>query len=195
MDIDQWIESLSQAHPPSESPLVIARPNATQKHRSSPRRSSLLEPFIEKKHHIDERRPVTPIGLSDPETSNATSTSAASFSSSTSSSSSSDRKYQRRPRHHTKADKYTSKSQPKPQTRKKEKRRKQERKLKRTKRHKHNSEAITGVVQSFHAKNVPNHRLTLGPSAKVGLYTKGRSSGPTRGKGCKVQLLLIGISY
>ncbi|KAI5273327.1 hypothetical protein E4T47_03438 [Aureobasidium subglaciale] len=190
MDIDQWVESLNQAHPPSEFPVLIARPNATQKHRRGSRRSSLLEPFIERKHRVNERRPVASIGLSDPETSYATSTSASSSSSSSSStpsSLSSDRKYQRRPRHRTKADKYISKPRSKPrsqqQEKKKKEKRKQKRKSKHTERHKHRSAAVTGVVQNSHAKNVLNHRLTLGASSKVGLYTKGRSSGPTRGKG------------
>lgn len=208
MDINQWIDGLEQAKPPNESPLSRDQPHATRKRRRGSKTSSLLEPFANRESRgIKNEQPVVSLSSSSSEISDATSQSTSSLSSSPSSSSS-DKKYQRRPRHHTKADKYhlksKTKSQPK-KTRKKEK----EKKPKHASRKKHKREATTGLVQTFKAKNVPKDRLTvlsrlyllfmtiaeictqLDPVTKLGLYTKGRSSVPTRGKGRKVQALLL----
>lgn len=40
-----------------------------------------------------------------------------------------------------------------------------------------------GLVQSFHARNVPRDRLTLKPREKLGIFNKGRASSPVRGRG------------
>ncbi|KAF2468098.1 uncharacterized protein BDR25DRAFT_344409 [Lindgomyces ingoldianus] len=40
-----------------------------------------------------------------------------------------------------------------------------------------------GLVQSFHAKNVPRDRLTLKPREKLGIFNKGRASSPVKGRG------------
>jgi hypothetical protein len=158
--INQWIEGLAHANPPSESPLPDDQPHVTRKRGRGSKRSSLLEPFANHESRgLKEKQPVISVGSSNPETSDATSTSTSSLSSSQSSSSSG-KKYHRRPRHHTKADKYhlksKSKSQPK-KTRKKD----EGKKPKLARRKKHKSKVITGLVQTFKAKNVPQNRLTV----------------------------------
>ncbi|KAF2001205.1 hypothetical protein P154DRAFT_619550 [Amniculicola lignicola CBS 123094] len=40
-----------------------------------------------------------------------------------------------------------------------------------------------GLVQSFHAKNVPKDRLTLKPREKLGIFSKGKASSPVKGRG------------
>jgi len=208
MDINQWIEDLEYAKPPSELPLPDDQPHATRKRRRGSRTSSLLEPFANHESQgLKDEQPAILVGSSEPATSDVTSTSTSSRSSSPSFSSS-DKKYKRRSRHHTKADKYDLKSKSKSQAKQAGKKEK-ERKPKHARRKKHKSEAITGLVQSFKAKNVPQSRLTvlsrlcllfmtvadtdrqLDPATKFGLYTKGRSSIPTRGKGRKIQALLL----
>jgi hypothetical protein len=161
MNIDQWIESLEHANPPSESPLSVDQPHALRKRGRGSGKSSLLEPFTNgERRDINDGQPVISVGPSSSGTSNATSTSTSSFSSS-SSSSSSNNKYQKRPRHHTKAAKYhlKSKSKSKPKTRKKKKGK--EKKQKHDSRKKHKSKPVTGLVQTFQAKNVPKDRLTV----------------------------------
>lgn len=160
MDINQWIESLEYAKPPSEFSRPDDLPHATRKRGRGSRTSSLLEPLVTRESQdLKDHQPVFPVGSSSPATNGPASTSTSSPSSSPSSSSS-DKKYQRRSRHHTKADKYhlksTSKSQPK-KTRNKEK----EKKPKHARRKKRKGEAITGLVQTFKAKNVPKDRLTV----------------------------------
>jgi hypothetical protein len=164
MDINQWIDGLEQAKPPNESPLSRDQPHTTRKRRRGSKTSSFLEPFANREDRgIKNQQPVISLSSSSSDTSNAASESTSSLSSSPSSSSS-DKKYRRRPRHHTKAEKYNltskskSKSQPK-KTRKKEK--EKEKKPKHARRKKHKSEAITGLVQTFKAKNVPKDRLTV----------------------------------
>ncbi|KAG9520965.1 hypothetical protein KCV07_g3821, partial [Aureobasidium melanogenum] len=66
---------------------------------------------------------------------------------------------------------------------KKKNKKKEEKEKGHSRRNKRKSKAATGVVQTFKAKNVPKDRLTLDPGTKFGLYTKGRSSGPTKSKG------------
>ncbi|KAG9761476.1 hypothetical protein KCU95_g19509, partial [Aureobasidium melanogenum] len=69
------------------------------------------------------------------------------------------------------------------QKRGKTKKKKKDKEKGRSRRNKRKSKAVTGVVQTFKAKNVPKDRLTLDPGTKFGLYTRCRSSGPTKGKG------------
>ncbi|KAH0372890.1 hypothetical protein KCU65_g847, partial [Aureobasidium melanogenum] len=184
MNINQWIESLEQAVPPNESPLPTDQPHAPLKRGRGSRTSSLLEPFTnQKKRSTKDKQPVVYVDSSSSDTSDATSISTSSRPTSQPSSSSSKR-YRKRPRYHTKADKYHSKSESKPQQRReKKKKKKKEKGKEHSRRNKRKNEAVTGVVQTFKAKNVPKDRLTLDPGTKFGLYTKGRSSGPTRGKG------------
>ncbi|THV87529.1 hypothetical protein D6D29_00703 [Aureobasidium pullulans] len=187
MNISQWIDDLEQANQPSESPAFINQHRATRKHGQGSGKGSLLEPFVDRVRHTRRTHPPESPRASNSATSSVTRPSSSSSSSSSSStpSSSSSKRYQRKPRHHTKADKYHPKRKRRSHSKEKAKKqsKKKEKNAKRPHRRKHNSEVITGVVQSFHAKNVPKNRLTLKPSSKVGLYTKGRSSGPTRGKG------------
>jgi hypothetical protein len=212
MDINQWIDCLEQAKPPNESPLSGDQPHATRKRRRGFKTSSLLEPFANRESRgIKNKQPVISLSSSNSDTSDATSRSTSSLSSSPSSSSS-DKKYRRRPRHHTKADKYHPKSKSKTQPKKMRKKEK-EKKPKHARRNKHKRDATTGLVQTFKAKNVPKDRLTvlsrlyllfmtiaeictqLDPVSKLGLYTKGRSSVPIRGKGRKIQTLLLTLQY
>ncbi|KAH0148351.1 hypothetical protein KCU67_g11478, partial [Aureobasidium melanogenum] len=82
--------------------------------------------------------------------------------------------------------KYHSKTESKSQQKrkkKKNKKKKEEKEKGHSRRNKRKSKAVTGVVQTFKAKNVSKDRLTLDPGTKFGLYTKGRSSGPTKSKG------------
>ncbi|KAH0292346.1 hypothetical protein KCU62_g2111, partial [Aureobasidium sp. EXF-3399] len=182
MDINQWIEDLEYAKPPSELPLPDDQPHATRKRTRGSRTSSLLEPFANRDSQgLKDEQPAIFVGSSEPATNDVTSTSTSSRSSSPSFSSS-DKKYKRRSRHHTRADKYHLQSKSKLQAKQAGKKEK-EKNPKHTRRKKHKSNAITGLVQSFKAKNVPQTRLTLDPATKFGLYTKGRSSIPTRGKG------------
>jgi hypothetical protein len=164
MNIDQWIEGLEHANPPSESPLSVDQPHALRKRGRGSRKSSLLEPFPSgERRDINDELPIISVGSSSSGTSNATSISTSSFSSS-SSSSSSNNKYQKRPRHHTKADKYhlKSKSKAKPEKRKQKKEEKEkEKRPKHNSRKKHKSKPVTGLVQTFQAKNVPKDRLTV----------------------------------
>lgn len=162
MDINQWIEHLEYAKPPSEVPLPDDQPHATRKRGRGSRAGSLLEPFANREgRRLKDKQPVISVCSSSLATSGTASTTTSSLSSPPSpSSSSSDKKYQRRSRHHTKADKYHLKSKPKSQpkkTRKKEK----EKRPKHARRKKHKSKAITGLVQTFKAKNVPKDRLTV----------------------------------
>ena len=159
MDINQWIEGLEHANPPSEAPLSGHQIQSRKRRRGS-KTSSLLEPFANREiGAVNDRKTIISVGSSSPETSDAASTSTSSLSSS-SSSSSSDKKYQRRPRHHTKADKYYLKSNTKSRPKKGRKKEKGK-KPKHSRRKKHKSEAITGLVQTFKAKNVPKDRLTV----------------------------------
>jgi hypothetical protein len=162
MDINQWIESLEQANPPGKPPLSVDQPHATRKRRRGSRTSSLLEPFSNhERRDIKDRQPVVSVGSSNSDSSDATSASTSSASSAPSISSSSG-KYQRRPRHRTKADKYHLKSISKSQPRKKKKKEKEkEKKPKHASRKKRKSKAVTGLVQTFQARNVPKGRLTV----------------------------------
>ncbi|KAH0385762.1 hypothetical protein KCU92_g3254, partial [Aureobasidium melanogenum] len=187
MNINQWIESLEQAVPPNESPLHTDQPHAPLKRGRGSRTSSFLEPFTnQKKRGTKDKQSIVYVDSSSSDTSDATSISTSSHPTSQPSSSSS-RRYRRRPRYHTKADKYhsktESKSQQKREKKKKKKKKKEEKEKGHSRRNKRKSKAVTGVVQTFKAKNVPKDRLTLDPGTKFGLYTKGRSSGPTKGKG------------
>ncbi|KAG9822221.1 hypothetical protein KCU98_g17043, partial [Aureobasidium melanogenum] len=184
MNINQWIESLEQAVPPNESPLPTDdQPHAPLKRGRGSRTSSFLEPFTnQKKRGTKDKQPVVYVDSSSSDTSDATSTSTSSRPTSQPSSSSSKR-YRRRPRYHTKADKYHSKSESKPQQKREKKKKKKEKEKGHSRRNKRKSKAVTGVVQTFKAKNVSKDRLTLDPGTKFWLYTKGRSSGPAKGKG------------
>ena len=162
MNINQWIESLEQAVPPNESPLPTDQPHAPLKRGRGSRTSSLLEPLTNrKKRGTKEKQSVVSADSSSSVSSDATSTSTSSRPSTLPSSSSSKR-YRRRPRHHTKEDKYHSKSISKPQQKRREKKKKEkEERAKHSRRNKHKSKAVTGVVQTFKAKNVPKDRLTV----------------------------------
>ncbi|KAI4808962.1 hypothetical protein E4T44_11013, partial [Aureobasidium sp. EXF-8845] len=161
MDIDQWIESLEQANPPAKHPFSVDQPHATRKRRRGSGTSSLLEPFVNRERRdIKDRQPVVSVSSSNSDPSDATSASTSSASSEPSISSSSE-KYQRRPRHRTKADKYHLNPKSKSQSRKKKKKKEaKEKKSKHASRKKRKSKAVTGLVQSFQAKNVPKDRLT-----------------------------------
>jgi hypothetical protein len=162
MDINQWIESLEQANPPSKPPLSDDQPHATRKRRRGSGTSSLLEPFVNRERRdIKDRQPVVSVSSSSSNPSDATPASTSSASSAPSISSSSER-YQRRPRHRTNADKYHLKPKSKSQSRKKKKKEKEkEKKSKHARRKKRKSKAVTGLVQTFQAKNVPKDRLTV----------------------------------
>jgi hypothetical protein len=161
MDINQWIESLEQANPPGNPPLSVDQPPATRKRRRGSGTSSLLEPFVNRERRdIKDRQPVVSVSSSKVDSSDATSASTSSASSAPSISSSSE-KYQRRPRHRTKADKYHLKSKSKTKSKKKKKNEKMKKKPKHASRKKHKSKAVTGLVQTFQAKNVPKDRLTV----------------------------------
>lgn len=162
MDINQWIQSLEQANPPGKPPLSVDQPHATRKRRRGSGTSFLLEPFVNRERRdIKAGQPVVSVSSSSSDPSDATSASTSSASSAPSISSSSE-KYQRRPRHRTKADKYHLKSKSKSQSRKKKKRKKEkEKKPKHASRKKRKSKAVTGLVQTFQAKNVHKDRLTV----------------------------------
>lgn len=162
MNINQWIESLKQAVPPNESPLPTDQPHAPLKPRQGSRTSSLLEPFTyQKKRDTKNKQPIVYVDSSSSDTSGTTSTSTSSRRTSQPSSSSSKR-YRKRPRHHTRADKYHSKSESKPrQKREKTKKKKKDKEKGRNRRNKRKSKAVTGVVQTFKVKNVPKDRLTV----------------------------------
>lgn len=163
MNISQWIKSVEQAVPLNESPLSTDQPHTLLKRGRGSRTSSLLEPFTnQEKRGKKGKQPAIYIDSSSSDTSDATSGSTSSRSTSQPSSSSSNR-YRRRPRHHTKADKYNSSSRSKPQQKRREKKKKIERqkRTKHSRRNKHKSKEATGVVQTFKAKNVPKDRLTV----------------------------------
>lgn len=169
MNINQWIESLEQAVPPNESPLPTDKPHAPLKRERGSRTSSLLEPLANRKRRgTKDKQPVVSVDSSSSVSSDATSTSTSSRPSSQPSSSSSKR-YRRRPRYHTKEDKYHSKSSSKPQQKRREKKKKKkkekekekDKRAKHSRRNKHKSKEVTGVVQTFKAKNVPKDRLTV----------------------------------
>ncbi|KAK6004150.1 hypothetical protein QM012_009000 [Aureobasidium pullulans] len=184
MNINQWIQSLELAVSPNELSLSTDQPHALLKRGRGSRTSSLLEPLANQNQRcMKHKKPVVYVDSSSSDTGDATSTSTSSCPTSRSSSSSSKR-YRRRPRYHTKTDKYQSKSRSKPQEKRPEKRKKEkEKRAKHSRRNKHKNKAVTGVVRTFRAKNVPKDRLTLDSGTKFGLYTRGRSSGPTKGKG------------
>jgi hypothetical protein len=165
MNINQWIESLEQAVPPNESPLHTDQPHAPLKRGRGSRTSSFLEPFTnQKKRGTKDKQSIVYVDSSSSDTSDATSISTSSHPTSQPSSSSS-RRYRRRPRYHTKADKYhsktESKSQQKREKKKKKKKKKEEKEKGHSRRNKRKSKAVTGVVQTFKAKNVPKDRLTV----------------------------------
>lgn len=161
MNINQWIDDLGQANPLSESPAYTNQPRTTHKHGRGSGASSLLEPFVDRIRHTDQTQLAESPCAPSSATSHVTHTSSSSSSSTPSSFSS--KKYQRRPRHHTKADKYHPKLDQRLQAKEKKKKggKKNKKKVKRSHRKKHKSEAITGLVQSFHAKHVPRDRLTV----------------------------------
>jgi hypothetical protein len=165
MNISQWIDDLEQANQPSESPAFINQHRATRKHGQGSGKGSLLEPFVDRVRHTRRTHPPESPRASNSATSSVTRPSSSSPSSSSSStpSSSSSKRYQRKPRHHTKADKYHPKRKRRSHSKEKAKKqsKKKEKNAKRPHRRKHNSEVITGVVQSFHAKDVPKNRLTV----------------------------------
>ncbi|OCK77692.1 hypothetical protein K432DRAFT_358126 [Lepidopterella palustris CBS 459.81] len=93
--------------------------------------------------------------------------------------------YARRPRHKMRPERYDPQFE-EVQERGKRKHKKQKdesRKTKRTSRRKKTDKPGTGLVQSFHASNVPKDRLTLKPREKLGIFNKGRASSPVRGRG------------
>lgn len=163
MNINQWIEDLNQADPPNESPALFdqrggqdGRP--VRKRRRGSGRSSPLQPFAEPSQPT-EKHAVSVYDL-DSDASSATETN-----SSSSVTSSSSVRYWRRPRHRTKAEKYLPKLKSTPQPREKQKKRhRRKQRRRKSKKHEQNkSEKITGIVQSFHAKNISNKRLTVVP--------------------------------
>lgn len=162
MNINQWIESVEQVVPPNESPLSTDQPHALLKRGRGSRTSSLLEPFTNrKKRGTKDKQPAIYVNPSSSDTSDATSTTTSSRPTSQPSSLSSNR-YRRRPRQHTKADKYNASSRSEPQQKRKEKKKKEkEKNTKHSRRNKHKRKESTGVVQTFKAKNVPKDRLTV----------------------------------
>lgn len=93
--------------------------------------------------------------------------------------------YGRKPRHKTRPDIYEPKSdQVKERGMQKHRRGKGEsKKTKGKSRRKKTEKPGIGLVQSFHARNVPKGRLTLKPREKLGIFNKGRASSPVRGRG------------
>ncbi|KAK5010358.1 hypothetical protein LTR28_010378 [Elasticomyces elasticus] len=88
--------------------------------------------------------------------------------------------YERKARHKTRTDRY----EPKIDTSKRRTARREKKSTEKRRKTKKTRENLsTGLVQSFHAKNVPKNRLTLKPSANLGIFKKGRASSPRRGRG------------
>ncbi|KAF1839954.1 uncharacterized protein K460DRAFT_297270 [Cucurbitaria berberidis CBS 394.84] len=53
----------------------------------------------------------------------------------------------------------------------------------------------SGIVQSFHAKNVSGDRLTLKPREQLGLFNKGKTSMAVKGRGCMLLLVLPDLVF
>ncbi|KAF3046458.1 hypothetical protein E8E12_009641 [Didymella heteroderae] len=100
-------------------------------------------------------------------------------------SSAASQRYARKPRHKTRADKYDivsgkAKDQYEGQ---RPSRKSESRKSKRRSRRKKNESTHNGIGQDFQAGNVSKDRLTLKPSEKIGLFSKGRTSTSIKGRG------------
>ncbi|KAK4987934.1 hypothetical protein LTR50_004271 [Elasticomyces elasticus] len=203
MDVRQWLASTTEAERPTsltapgfpdflrgradaQNAETVDRQN-NHKRRRTASGSSILEVAAPRKHrghrvHETRRDRERRSGGSD-STRSVTSSALQSSSSSLGSSTQNQqpaKTYERRARHKTRTDRYEPKiDTSKRRTAKKEK--KSTKKSRKTKKTREN--LFTGLVQSFHAKNVPKDRLTLKPSANLGIFKKGRASSPRRGRG------------
>ncbi|KAF2281299.1 uncharacterized protein EI97DRAFT_25754 [Westerdykella ornata] len=198
MDIRKWLNDIVlPEQPPSpglphqdtpapllESHVPETRPKQGRRRKRSTTDSSFLEartvppkpkspPPIRKEADTDESRDTS------------TCSDAHQPPNASSDSSSSSQRYARRPRRKTRPERYEPKSKHvKEQGAHASRHRNGESKQKKRKSRRKKSERPgMGLVQSFHAKNVPQDRLTLKPREKLGLFNKGRVSSPVKGRG------------
>lgn len=169
MDICRWLQETPEPNIQTLSPArgleyeiqhqpVVAHGNRRDRFSAG---SPLKIAFPERHaHHNHQKHARTPSSKCD--TSPAYSSSSGSASDSTTSSSG-QRAYRKRPRHRTKADKYESKVNTKEhgQRRKRDGKREHLGRSKRKSRKKNNDAHATGIVHSFHARNVLKERLTV----------------------------------
>ncbi|OAL55707.1 hypothetical protein IQ07DRAFT_175390 [Pyrenochaeta sp. DS3sAY3a] len=193
MDIQKWLEETVQSDPASPAsqagiePRVLINKAGTV-HRSSHKRrqsrsdSSLLPSPPRQKPLTKKRKPPTVESTTHEsagsEVSEATHTESAE-------SSTSSQRYARKPRRKTRPERYEPSSKPVPERGRhahgppKGESKKSRRKSRRRKGEKPGS----GIVQSFHAKNVSRDRLTLKPREQLGIFNKGKTSTAVKGRG------------
>ncbi|KAL1657310.1 hypothetical protein SLS61_000356 [Didymella pomorum] len=94
-------------------------------------------------------------------------------------------RYARKSRRKTRADKYNvgSKNAKTQDEGQRPSRRSDSRKSKRKSRRRKDEKNHNGIGREFQARNVAKERLTLKPSEKIGLFSKGRTSTSVRGRG------------
>lgn len=165
MNINQWIDGLSEAGPPTESNAYVRRPRTdfdrpVRKRIQSSPKSSMLMPFFG--HSATKVPSEKSLHRSRSEPSHACSAPLSASSSSIFSSGSQD--FRRRPRRATKKEKYIPKSRDRA-TRKDscEKKQKKKRKdpAKSSKRKRRKDNHAIGIVENFHTRSVPKSRLTV----------------------------------
>ncbi|KAF2088310.1 hypothetical protein K490DRAFT_64988 [Saccharata proteae CBS 121410] len=147
--------------PPDSSLLEIGEP-ATSARRASPRTKG-----ADAEQHGPHSHDGTSQSGSDPVSTSTESARA---------------KYARKPRRKTRPELY----EPQPAHGKKRKRsegRKDKGKGAKRKSRRKAKDRPAGLVQSFHANNVPKDRLTLKPKENLGMFKRGRASSPHRSKG------------
>ncbi|TKA64885.1 hypothetical protein B0A49_05161 [Cryomyces minteri] len=195
MDINQWLNNTNIAETPT-LPQQLGFPtflhdkhevtDQPRSHRLKRKRassdSSLLAPgFLQKPAEKDDV-PAHDGNMSDHDPSS-------SCSSSTEDSASQPepppKTYERRARHKTRPELYEAKSGHKNRREGERTQKTKRKKDSKGKRHKskRKESRSAGLVQSFHAKNVPKDRLTLTPAAGLGLFKRGRASIPVKGRG------------
>ncbi|KAF2869443.1 hypothetical protein BDV95DRAFT_100711 [Massariosphaeria phaeospora] len=191
MDIRRWLdETVLPQQPPSppeqRSLAPIPRreePKQAPKQKSRRKRSTSDSSLLDAH---PRRRKASPVEHKSDieESADEDACSDASKSSSRSSgSSTSSQPYARRPRRKTRPERYepTSKDIKERGTHLPRRGKGESKKTKRKSRRKKAEKPGAGMVQSFHAKNVPRDRLT--PAEKLGLFSKGRVSSPVKGRG------------
>ncbi|KAF2682781.1 hypothetical protein K458DRAFT_390697 [Lentithecium fluviatile CBS 122367] len=191
MDIQRWLDdTVLPEQPPcleskrSEVPKVPANRSQPPKKKRGRKRSTTDSSLLEAPPQREKMPPIAAQEVVE-ESAEENASSNASHTSSGSGSSMSSQPYARKPRRKTRPERYgpPSKDVKERGTHTRRHRKGESSKTKRKHKRKKADKPGTGIVQGFHAKNIPQDRLTLKPRQKLGLFSKGRASSPVKGRG------------
>ncbi|KAF2261887.1 hypothetical protein CC78DRAFT_339478 [Lojkania enalia] len=194
MDIRKWLDETVLPERPPGLPEQLGLPaflcpkevEEPPREKRRPKRSASDSSMLEAcPARIKTPRIEHGVDIDDSTSSDSACSNASQHTTRSSGSSSSSQQYARRPRRKTRRERYepAAKDVKARGTLVYRHRKRESRKTKRKSRRSKTDKPGIGLVQSFHAKNIPRDRLTLRPREKLGIFNKGKASSPVKGRG------------